>query len=100
MAVASRLKADYDYDRDILSKLEGWHCPKLGELQFHALMIDEDWVPNLQQKVLPFMVTVIFLMVVVGAKLVYGDWGTAWNVGCFLVSLATLLWMWANHTVG
>ncbi len=98
MAVASRLEADYDYDRDILSKLEGWHCPKLGELQFQALMIDEDWTPGLQHVVLPLTVTVIFLMVV-GAKLVDGDWGTAWNVGCFLVALATLLWMWANHTV-
>ncbi|PMD37950.1 hypothetical protein L207DRAFT_431552 [Hyaloscypha variabilis F] len=82
----------------ILSKLESWHCPKLGELQFRALIIDEDRTRGSQCVVLLLTVVVIFLMVA-GAKLAYGDWGTAWNVGCFLVALATLLWMWANHTV-
>jgi len=99
MAVMRGLEADLGYDRDILSKLESWHCPKLGELQFRALIIDEDRTRGSQRVVLLLTVMVIFLMVV-GAKLAYGDWGTAWNVGCFLVALATLLWMWANHTVG
>lgn len=98
MAVTSGLEADHDYDRDILSKLERWYCPKLGELQFRALIIDEDRTPGSQYVVLPLTMTVIFL-IVVGAKLAYGDWGTAWNVGCFLVALATLFWMWLNHTV-
>jgi hypothetical protein len=52
MAVASGLEADRDYDRDISSKLETWHCPKLGELQFRALMIDEDRTPGSQHVVL------------------------------------------------
>src|SRR3954449_11636047 len=89
IAVASGLEADYDYDRDILSMLEGWHCPKLGELHFRALMIDEGRTPDSQHMVLPLTVAVIFL-IVVSARLVFGDWGTAWNVGCFLVALATL----------
>lgn len=38
-----------------------------------------------------------FFLMVAGAKLLYGDWATAWNVGRFLISLATLLWMWANY---
>jgi hypothetical protein len=29
-----------------------------------------------------------FFLIAAGAKFVYGDWGTTWNVGCFLVALA------------
>lgn len=45
-------------------------------------MISEGWELDLQHIVLPLAATMFFVMVV-GAKLVYGDWGTAWNVGCF-----------------
>ena len=99
MAVTRAFGADHDYDRDILSKLENWHCPKLGELQFRALIIDEDRKHGSQHVVLLLTMMVIF-MLLVGAKLAFGDWGTTWNVGCFLVALATFLWMWTNHTVG
>jgi hypothetical protein len=67
-----------------LLKLEDWYCLGLSELQFRGLTISEDWEIDLQHIVLPLAATVFFVMVV-GAKLVYGDWGTAWNVGCFLV---------------
>ncbi|RFU24975.1 hypothetical protein B7463_g11362, partial [Scytalidium lignicola] len=77
---------------EILSKLEVWHRPKLGELEFCGLLIREGWRLDLQHIILPSMAGFFFLMVV-GAKLLYGDWATAWNFGCFLISLATLLWM-------
>ena len=62
-------------------------------------MISEGWKIDSQHVVLPLTATVFFPMVVV-AKVVYGDWGTAFNAGCFLVGLATLLSMWANYAVG
>ena len=53
-------------------------------------MIREDWKLNSTQLLLP-LITTAFTLMVLGAKLVYDDWGTAWNVGCYLVSLASLL---------
>lgn len=61
-------------------------------------MIDEGWRFDSQPVVLPAAATVLLLSVV-AAKLIYGDWATAWNCGGFLVSLVTLLWMWADHAV-
>jgi hypothetical protein len=96
-AAAIEPEADHDYDRNILSKLQVWHCPDLGELPFKALMIDDGLESSSQQIVLLLTVAVCFI-IVIGAKLVFGDWGTAWNVGCFIVALATLSWMWVTHT--
>ena len=76
MIVTSGLKADDDCNRDFLSKLQDRHRPKLGELQFRGLMIDEDWEPDSLRVALSLTVAMFFLMVL-GAKLVYGDWGTA-----------------------
>jgi hypothetical protein len=59
-------------------------------------MIREGWEPESQPLVLPLTATVACFMVF-GAKLVYGDWETAWNAGSFLVSLATLLWTLTNY---
>jgi hypothetical protein len=87
-----------DRDRDILMKLDCWHRPKLGELPFRGLRIEEGWQLDSRHVVLPLAVTGFFLMVT-SARLVYGDWGTAWNAGGFLVTLVTLLWMWVNHAI-
>jgi ABC-type transport system involved in cytochrome bd biosynthesis fused ATPase/permease subunit len=61
-------------------------------------MIREDWEFNSQHIVFPLAVTLLFVLVVV-SKLTFGDWATAWNIGCFFVALATLLWMWADYSV-
>ena len=95
--MAIGLEADCDYDRNILWKLQAWHRPDFGELPFKALMIDDGLESSSQQIVLLLTVAVCFI-IVIGAKLVFGDWGTAWNVGCFIVALATLSWMWGTHT--
>ncbi|RFU25457.1 hypothetical protein B7463_g10885, partial [Scytalidium lignicola] len=81
---------------DILSEIKRRHYPKLSDLEFRGLMIKEELRPDLQRTLLPSTATILFLAVA-GAKLIYGDWATAWNVGSFLVSLVTLLWMWASH---
>jgi hypothetical protein len=63
--------ADGDCDRDFLSKLQDWHCPKLGELSFRGLMIYEDWEPDSLR--VAFSLTVaLFFLIIVGAKLAYG----------------------------
>ena len=53
-------------------------------------MIREDWKFDSNRLVLPLIATVLTFMVL-GAKLIYGDWGIAWNVGSYLVALASLL---------
>jgi hypothetical protein len=45
--------------------------------------------------VLPLFAT-MFLVVVIAAKSFF-DWGTAWSVGSFFVTLATLLWMASQY---
>jgi hypothetical protein len=93
----SRFEADHNNDRDILCKLRARHRPKLGELSFIALMIHPGLVPNSQHVVLLLGLALCFI-VVISAELAFRDWGTAWNVGCFLVGLATLSWMWVTYT--
>jgi hypothetical protein len=33
---------------------------------------------------------------VIAAKFIFGDWGTAWTVGCFFLALASFLCGWAK----
>lgn len=72
----------------MLKKLDVWHCPELRELKFRGALIRKSRGFS-QHIVWPLVSTVLFLMVVV-SRLVYADWGTAWNVSCFLVPLITL----------
>lgn len=81
-----------------MRKFNEWHYPEMSELRFRGLRIREDWEFSLQHIVLPLAVTFLFAMIVV-AKLSFGDWATAWNVGAFFVGLAALLLMWAAHFV-
>lgn len=97
MAVVTELKAKNG--RDILSKIESWHCPKLGELKFRGLVINKGRDINSRYITLSLATTILFLMVFV-AKLVFDNWGTAWNVASVLVALATFLWMWIKYSVG
>jgi hypothetical protein len=76
-----------------------WHSPRLYGLPLQGLLIEEGWKADSKHILLPLTATLLVLMVV-AAKLVYGDWGTAWTFGGFLVALVTLAWMWANHAVG
>ncbi|KAF2020132.1 hypothetical protein BU24DRAFT_419704 [Aaosphaeria arxii CBS 175.79] len=86
-------------EQDILSKLESEYCPSLVELQFRGLMISEGLDTGSRGVALSLGATVLFV-IVVAARLIFGDWGTAWNVGSFFVALATLAWMKINHSVG
>ena len=43
--------------------------------------------------------TALFLTVL-GARLLYDDWGVAWNVGCFFVALVALLRTWTEYATG
>lgn len=78
--------------RDFLRKLDEWHCPSIGEIPFRAIYIEEVWAFDDFDTILP-LVTVILLLIVLSCRAVYGDWGIAWNVGCFFATLATIVLM-------
>jgi hypothetical protein len=94
--VAGGLEADID--RDILRKIKSWHCPALGELKFPGLVIKEGCDLHSQHIALPLIMTVLCL-IIFGARLLYGDWSIAWNVGCFFVALIGPLGMWIRYVV-
>lgn len=82
-------------DRDILLKMNEWHCPKLRELRFRGIMIREDWKIDSKHIIFSMAVSLLFFMVI-AAKFIFGDWGTAWTVGCFFLSLRSSLCGWAK----
>lgn len=81
----------------MLSKLQIWHCPNIGELEFRGLLITEKWRLDWTHITMTSTITLVFSGIV-AAKFLFG-WETAWNVGCFLVSFISLAWMWTNHFV-
>lgn len=61
-------------------------------------MIKEGWDIHFRLVVLPLAAT-MFILVALGAKLIYGDWAIAWDFGSFSVALATLYFMWVKYLV-
>lgn len=78
-----------DMSRDVLAEVHRWHYPSVAELRFRGLLIEDGWGPHLHRMIL-FLATIVLLLMVVGARFMYGDWGVAWTVGCFIVALAGL----------
>lgn len=74
----------------VLKRLNTWHCPSLGELPFRAIFIEEGWIFSDFTISLP-VVAAGLLLIILGCKFAYGDWGVAWNVGCFFATLAISL---------
>lgn len=83
---------------ELLGLIGVWKRPLLREIEFRGLLIDEGWMLDSKRVAIPVAVTGLFAAVI-AARLVYGDWDVAWNVGCFLVGLASLLCMWVDHAV-
>lgn len=78
--------------RDLLQLIDEWNCPSLGMIRFRAILIEETWA--LDNFGFTFsLVTICILCLVIGCKFAYGDWGIAWNVGCFFATLVTLVLM-------
>lgn len=75
---------------DVVNRLNEWHCPSLGELPFRAIYIEETWIFSDFAVTLPLVAAVLLLVILV-CKFLYGDWGIAWNVGCFFATLAIAL---------
>jgi hypothetical protein len=75
-----------------------WDTPELRELEFHGLLIREGWDPHSQHTVVALITTSLFLLVV-WARLVFGDWSTAWTAGAFFVALIALLIQWLRYFV-
>ena len=76
--------------RDILGKLDDWHCPESGEIRFRGLMIRNYWECN-PQRMLLVMIVKLVLLSIPFAKLIFNDWAIAWTVGNFFVSFGSLV---------
>ena len=68
---------------------------ELGELEFRGLRVEESWSDDSPYVVLPLFTTFSLLIVAV-TRITYGDWATAWTVGCFFVGLVPVLMLWVN----
>lgn len=81
-------------DRDVLAEVHEWHCPRVVELKFRGLLIEDGWGSHLDHVKVPLVVTTLLLSVV-GAWFIFDNWGVAWTVGCFNVALVGL---WKRRT--
>lgn len=75
-----------------------WHCPKLREMKFRGILVKEILKVESQYILLPLASSVLFGTVIV-AKFTFGDWGTAWTVGCFFLALVSLWCGYAKYPV-
>lgn len=76
-----------------------WHCPKLREMKFRGVLVEENWKFESHYILLPLAMSLLFGTVIV-AKFTFGEWGTAWNVGCFFLALASLWCGCTKYSVG
>lgn len=65
-----------------------WHCPKLREMKFRGILVQECWDTKAQYILFSLAVSMLFFTLIT-AKFVFGDWGTAWTVGCFFLALGS-----------
>lgn len=78
--------SDPDVNRDILKLLNEWHCPKLREIKFRGIFVQEGW--NMESRYLLFSVALALLFTtILTSKSIFGEWGTAWTVGTFFLTL-------------
>jgi hypothetical protein len=73
-------------------------CPRMGELKFKGLLIEEGWNFHSRHVILPAGSTVL-LLVVVGARSLFGDWDTVFAAGAFFVALIALSVQWLHYAV-
>lgn len=65
--------------------IQGHHCPRLEELVFPGLLVQEGWLLTSPRTKLFLMATGTLLLSVALAWVTYQDWAVAWQVGnCFL----------------
>ena len=78
--------SDLDVNRNILRLLDEWHCPKLREIKFWGIFVQEGW--NMKSRYLLFSVALALLFTtILTSKFIFGEWGTAWTVGTFFLTL-------------
>lgn len=83
--------------RNLLAYIAEWHCPRLGQVELNALYIDA--THNFQETMLPVSLLTLLMMVLL-ARLMFGDWGTAWSAGGFFVGFAALVLKWDEQRGG
>ncbi|KAJ5712336.1 hypothetical protein N7493_008804 [Penicillium malachiteum] len=81
--------------RDTLMMMDEWHCPKLRELEFRGILVKEEWEVK-SHYVLFSLAMTLLCSILIAAKFVFGEWGTAWTVGSFFLSLGSSLYGMMN----
>ncbi|KAL4804627.1 hypothetical protein BDV18DRAFT_153072 [Aspergillus unguis] len=76
---------------DLLKMKDVWHCPKLREMKFRGILIKEGWEIKSWYIMISFTMTSL-VAALIAAKLIFGEWATAWNVGSFLLALGSFLY--------
>ncbi|KAJ5244625.1 hypothetical protein N7489_004721 [Penicillium chrysogenum] len=72
-----------------------WHRPKLREMKFRGILIKEAWEIKSRYTMIIFTMASLF-SALIAAKLTFGEWGTAWNVGSFFLALGSFLYGMSN----
>ncbi|KAM0811451.1 hypothetical protein AB5N19_11807 [Seiridium cardinale] len=84
---------------ELLYRMDQFHCPKLAELSFPGLLIQEGWLVTKPQQTLPLVGMTLLALSGVSAWIIYKDWAVAWQVGgCFLAFVA-LVGAWVHNVV-
>lgn len=74
------------------------HCPSLGQLVFRGLRIEDDWTFNSAVPTIFMALAVVAsALIVLFARLIFGDWAVAWNVGACFVPLLMGVGSWLHH---
>jgi hypothetical protein len=69
----------------------------LSGVEWEGLLFTEGWTFSSKSMVFSVLVT-LFFVVVVGSRLVYGDWGTAWTMAGSLAGFIATGLVWIQIT--
>jgi len=74
------------------------YCPSLGQLVFRGLRIEDGWTFDSTMPIIFMPLAVVAsVLIVFFARLIFGDWGVAWNVGACFVPLLAGVGSWLHH---
>ena len=75
------------------------HCPKLEEVVFPGLLVQEGWLLRKPRTTLFMLASATLLLSVALAWLVFRDWATAWQVGGCCLTLEAFICTYVYQTV-
>jgi hypothetical protein len=74
------------------------YYPSLGQLVFRGLRIEDGWTFDSTMRTIFMVLAVVALaLIVFFARLIFEDWGVAWNVGACFIPLLMGVGNWLHH---